>query len=207
MGCCIKNNRYYYPVHIRQGDLDGACSVYSLMMNLLILKKIKYKELTDVLQHIKVSRDTKQLFDEFFKKHGLIRGGFKFSNLKKLINLSFGEKVTVKSYDEEHQGFEGLIDIISNALQNNLPIIIGIDYPGGGGHAILAIGYEYDEEGIFNIFCLDPGIDANPSSYWNTVICLDFYKNRHYRDLSLTSNPQYHPNVRLTEVLLVTPKN
>ena len=30
-GCSIKK-RNYHPVHIRQGDIDGACAVYSLMM-------------------------------------------------------------------------------------------------------------------------------------------------------------------------------
>ena len=46
-GCSIKK-RNYHPVHIRQGDIDGACAVYSLMMNLLILKTISRVQIEDV---------------------------------------------------------------------------------------------------------------------------------------------------------------
>lgn len=31
-------NRKWQPVHLQQGEMDGACAVYSMMMNLLILK-------------------------------------------------------------------------------------------------------------------------------------------------------------------------
>lgn len=33
-------------IHHQQGDLDGACAVYSLMMNLLILGKISEEEIS-----------------------------------------------------------------------------------------------------------------------------------------------------------------
>ena len=41
-GCSIKK-RNYHPVHIRQGDIDGACAVYSLIQNLfhLLLEKVR----------------------------------------------------------------------------------------------------------------------------------------------------------------------
>ena len=48
-GCSIKK-RNYHPVHIRQGDIDGACAVYSLMMNLLILKTISRVQIEDVYE-------------------------------------------------------------------------------------------------------------------------------------------------------------
>ena len=34
-------------VHLRQGDLDGACAVYSLMMYLIILRIFTYKQVTE----------------------------------------------------------------------------------------------------------------------------------------------------------------
>lgn len=74
-GCSIKK-RNYHPVHIRQGDIDGACAVYSLMMNLLILKTISRVQIEDVYDNIKKSPETEKLFHEFFDKHGMIRGGF-----------------------------------------------------------------------------------------------------------------------------------
>ena len=35
------------PLFVRQGDLDGACAVYSLMMMLMIHRKINRRELED----------------------------------------------------------------------------------------------------------------------------------------------------------------
>ena len=35
-------------IHLRQGDLDGACTVYSLMMGLIAAKKVKKDALTDL---------------------------------------------------------------------------------------------------------------------------------------------------------------
>ena len=35
-------------VHLRQGELDGACAVYSLMMYLIILRIFTYKQVTEV---------------------------------------------------------------------------------------------------------------------------------------------------------------
>lgn len=73
-GCCIKN-RQFYPVHLRQGEIDGACSIYTLMMNLLILRCVRRNELEDLYDKIKKSPEVVKLFREFFDKHGLVRNG------------------------------------------------------------------------------------------------------------------------------------
>ena len=90
-GCSIKK-RNYHPVHIRQGDIDGACAVYSLMMDLLILKTISRVQIEDVYDNIKKSPETEKLFHEFFDKHGMIRGGFYFDRLTKLV-IGFMERL------------------------------------------------------------------------------------------------------------------
>lgn len=63
-GCCIKN-RKSYPVHIRQGSLDGACSIYSLMMYLMILKTIRRNELEDLYDNIKNHQKPRIYFTSF----------------------------------------------------------------------------------------------------------------------------------------------
>lgn len=63
-GCCIKN-RKFYPVHLRQGEIDGACSIYTLMMNLLILRCVRRNELEDLYDKIKKSPEVVKLFHEF----------------------------------------------------------------------------------------------------------------------------------------------
>lgn len=96
--CCIKN-RKFYPVHLRQGEIDGACSIYTLMMNLLILRCVRRNELEDLYDKIKKSPEVVKLFHEFFDKHGLVRNGLYFDKLKKMINRSFGDTVCAEYYN------------------------------------------------------------------------------------------------------------
>lgn len=204
-GCSIKN-RSYQPVHIRQGDIDGACAVYALMMNLLILRTIHRRQLDDVFNRIKTSPEVERLFHELFDKHGLVRGGLLFEDLERMTNRAFGMVVTATSYDEDCEAAEdGFIEQIHQTLDLDRPIILGIDFKGGGGHAVLAIGYERDAEGLFNIFCLDPGYDCKPTSYWNMVISLYRYRGL-YKHQCLTENPYNCPAIKISDTLIVTKK-
>lgn len=63
-GCCVLN-RKYYPVHLRQGDLDGACAVYCVMMYLLILNVVTRRQLEDL--YGKVRKNNSSLKFEYFK--------------------------------------------------------------------------------------------------------------------------------------------
>ena len=202
-GCSIKN-RSYQPVHIRQGGIDGACAIYALMMNLLILRTIRRSHLDDVFNRIKTSPEIERLFHELFDKHGLVRGGLFFDDLARMTNRTFGTVVTAKFYDEDSEEAEdGFIGQIQQTIDLDRPIILGIDIKGGGGHAVLAIGYERDAEGLFNIFCLDPAYDCKPTSYWNMVISLYQFRSK-YKHQCLT---EYNcPAIKISDTLLVTKK-
>ena len=203
-GCSIKQRNKFFPVHIRQGDIDGACSVYALMMNLLILNTIKRTQLEDLYDKIKKSPEVENLFKEFFGKHGLIRNGFYFHDVCKLVNKTFGKVIEAKVYENEKENYPfNIIDITKEAINSDYPIMLGIDFKGGGGHAVLAIGYESDDGGLFNIFCLDPGYDYNPTSYWNMVISLDINKGQ-YPHQCLTENRYNCPYIKLMDALRIT---
>lgn len=202
-GCSVKTNGKFYPVHLQQGDIDGACSVYALMMNLLILKTITRRQVENVFNDIRKSPEVEQLFHEMFDKHGLVRGGFHFNNLKKLINHSFGDVVFAEYFEKRN---DDIYAIIKETIDNNIPIILGIDFKGGGGHAVLAIGYERDVDGIFNIFCLDPGYSNTPTSYWNMVISLGIYQRSRFPHQCLTVNPYNCPAIQITDILVITKK-
>ncbi|WP_044264280.1 cysteine peptidase family C39 domain-containing protein [Bacteroides timonensis] len=205
-GCCIKN-RTDNPIHIKQGDIDGACSVYSLMMYLMILKVIKRNQLDDLYDTLKKTPEVENLFCNFFDKYGLVRNGFYFSQLEKMLNRKTIESISAESFDDESKEYlkDGFIEQIQNTIDLDSPIMLGIDYKGGGAHAVLAIGYEKNEDGIFNIFCLDPGYDCNPTSYWNMVIALNSFRGV-YKHQCLTSNPYNCPAIKITETLLITRK-
>ncbi len=202
-GCSIKN-RCFCSVHLRQGDMDGACSIYSLMMYLLILKCVRRNQVDDLYNKIKKSPEVESLFHEFFyRQHGLFRDGLKFDKLKGMINRSFGKVVHAEYFAKrDHESEDSLKVQIKKTLDNNTPVMLGIDFKKGGGHAVLAIGYECDEEGLFNIFCLDPGYACNPTSYWNMVISLDMYKGK-YKHQCLTDNPYNCPAIEISDLLVI----
>ena len=70
--CKDKTGRYH-PVFKKQGDLDGACATYSVIMDLLILGVITEKE-THVNEEHK-TRDTEKLFKVFCNDYGMHRNG------------------------------------------------------------------------------------------------------------------------------------
>ncbi len=98
------------------------------MMNLLILKTISRVQIEDVYDNIKKSPETEKLFHEFFDKHGMIRGGFYFDRLTKLVNRAYGEVVTAH-YSNINDNFRetDFWELVKTAIDDTLPIIIGMD--------------------------------------------------------------------------------
>ena len=80
------------------------------------------------------------------------------------------------------------IETLKRCIDDNKPLMIGVDYNKVDGHALLAIGYETRNDKIKKIFCLDPGSDITPVSYWNAVISIDEHSNTKYRDSYFTAN-------------------
>ena len=81
-----------------------------------------------------------KLFHEFFDKHGLIRNGLYFDKLKKMINRSFGDTVCAEYYNcDKEEAKDGFKNQIKSVLDKDMPIILGIDFKKGGGHAVLAM--------------------------------------------------------------------
>ena len=198
-GCCVYN-RKYYPVHLRQGDLDGACAVYCVMMYLLILNIVTRRQLEDLYGKIRKKDSIKNLFKALFENKGLVRSGFYYTNLQSLINRHIGDLVKAKADNSEPES--QTINRIKDSIERGEPIMISVQFS-GGAHALLAIGYEADEEGMFNIFCLDPGFDCPPTSYWNAVISLNKGSGNKYPHEWMTYNQEYSKKIYLGETLII----
>lgn len=199
VGCCVYN-RKYYPVHLRQGDLDGACAVYCVMMYLLILNVVTRRQLEDLYGKIRKKDSIKNLFKALFENKGLIRDGFDYSNLQSIINRHIGDYVIAKAQDDEQDLHT--IDRIKECIDNGKPIMISAQFS-GGAHAMLAVGYEFDESGIFNIFCLDPGFDCPPTSYWNAVIALNQGSGKKYPHEWIAYQKDYSKSIYLGDTLII----
>ena len=172
-------------VHLRQGDLDGACAVYSLMMYMIILRIFTYKQVTEG-NNIKRSTSKGRIIRNFLEgQNGLIRKGLGFADDIK-TGLQYAAKSIVDcNYISNRQE---TLKTLKECIDNNKPLMIGVDYNKTDGHALLAIGYETRNDKIIKIFCLDPGSDIGATSYWNAVISLDEYSNTKYRDSYFTAN-------------------
>ena len=155
----------WIDIHHQQGDLDGACAVYSVIMNLLILSMIEKEEICIYSSIDKRTRKGK-LLSYLLEKQGLVRDGYCFRTLAKDIrdyaNFTANQKLA--------KSREDAINIIQKSIENDSPIIISV-FGEEWAHALLAIGIEYNENDIpTKILCLDPGAPSPICTYWNCII-------------------------------------
>lgn len=155
----------WIDIHHQQGDLDGACAVYSVIMNLLILSMIEKEEICIYSSIDKRTRKGK-LLSYLLEKQGLVRDGYCFRTLAKDIrdyaNFTANQKLA--------KSREDAINIIQTSVANDSPIIISV-FGEEWAHALLAIGIEYNENDVpTKILCLDPGAPSPICTYWNCII-------------------------------------
>ena len=96
-------NGKYVKLHKRQGDMDGACSVYSLAMALLCLGVVTEDDLNI---YNKPDRRTQKgkFLSHFLEEQGLVRNGYYFSTLAKEINeQDFGIIATRKCRQDTYE--------------------------------------------------------------------------------------------------------
>ncbi len=197
-------NRKWQPIHLQQGEMDGACAVYSMMMNLLVLKVLTRNQVVNLNTTFKGNTAKGRLFKEFFVTEGLCRDGFYFSEIKEKLSHSFAKEVTssVRQYVVSQSDQSSYVEELKAAIDDNTPLVTAISFR-SGAHAILAIGYE-EQNGVVNkIFCLDPGYAISPTSLWNGVIILNEGKGK-YSHLYITDKD--NDNIIVSESLKIKKK-
>lgn len=187
---------------IRQGDLDASCAVYSLMMMLMLHKKVTYNELTDRSKakgDSKGGRTAKMKLQDMFlhDMDGLYRtdSGYNFNKLAEDLHSCYRKyaKATPLEFDRIKSNSEEKKELkqgIIKRIDEGYPAEIGFTYEGGkDGHAVVAIGYT-THKSYLRLFCLDPGHELPRTSFWNCVI--DVYNkddiSQTYSDLYSTEN-------------------
>lgn len=198
-------------VFVRQGDLDGACAVYSLMMMLIINKKVTKGDL--------VKRDKnagytakKRLQDKFLSGIiGLYRGGYYFDALAEDLKESFAKVATASTYCVGYPDRDDVVlkDELHNKIMETIdagkPVEIGFAFKGGnGGHAVVAIGYCQYKSRI-QLFCLDPAYNLPQTSLWNTIIEIETKsdKRKTYTDTCFTPEDQSVNSIDVDEILIM----
>ena len=172
------------PLHKRQGDMDGACAVYSLAMAMLCMGVVTNEDLQIYNCADKRTRKGK-LLSHFLEEQGVVRNGYSFVTMAKEIRAS---NFNINAIRKNPKEYADVINEIADFLDEDNPVIISTEF-GNGAHALLAIGYETEDndDKITKILCLDPSEEAPLYTYWNCII-----------DVSRTGGKLEYPYVYIT---------
>ena len=167
------------PLHKRQGDMDGALAMAMLCMGVVTNEDLQIYNCAD-----KRTRKGK-LLSHFLEEQGLVRNGYSFVTMAKEIRAS---NFNINAIRKNPKEYADVINEIADFLDEDNPVIISTEF-GNGAHALLAIGYETEDndDKITKILCLDPSEEAPLYTYWNCII-----------DVSRTGGKLEYPFVYIT---------
>lgn len=153
-------------LHRKQGDMDGACVVYCVIMALLCIGHINGADIgvyPDVQRGRKGNKD--RFLDHLLQEQGFVREGYYLSTMAKEIRMYFSD-INVMY----HRKKENFLDHIFAYIEDDCPVIVTV-LNARMNHAIFVIGVEYNElDEVVKLFCLDPAEPLDNVSYWNCII-------------------------------------
>ena len=165
-------------VFAKQGDLDGSCTIYSLMMMLIFHQKLDWEDLIDG-ERAKDFEFVSRIQHEFLHGlNGLCTSGYKLREISDRVNKCFGSKIC-----ETYTTVPGTPNTVNRRLLHELirmnldcrqPVMLGYSKPSEIGHALVAVAYRREAWNRLRLFCLDPSHGVPFMHPWNTVIDLDY---------------------------------
>lgn len=190
-------------VFLRQGQLDGACGVYSLLMLLILHKRINREDLTTEICRDDppyVMRLKKELLNPL---QGIRSDGTTISYLRDMLLKVFEDHIPVSimgAYNKEKgTDAKNLHSKIKNHLEAGFPVLIGYSKPNASGHAVVCIGYTIFGD-ILRLYCLDPSFPIPWSSFWNNIIDVNMNnENEDWPDY----NHRVESKVNVNEILVI----
>ncbi len=188
-------------VFFEQGELEGACAAYSLMMMLVIHQKICDEDL--VRSDNSIPAYIRQLKKQFLNCRKV--RGFSFMDLHKKLLKIFGSQISVTKYTmnpakDYYISEDEMYLKIKAHLDAGNPVQIGFSIlKEKSGHSVVAIGYtEYEK--CLRLFCLDPSWGLDYASYWNNIIDI----NTDNTDVERIDYEHISDrNIKVTEILLI----
>ena len=165
-------------VFAKQGDLDGSCTIYSLMMMLIFHQKLDWEDLIDG-ERAKDCEFVGIVQHEFLHGlNGLCTSGYKLREISDRANKCFGSKMcdayTTEPGTPNTVSRNILQEMIRMYLDDRQPVMIGYSKPSGPGHALVAVAYRREAWNRLRLFCLDPSHGVPFMHPWNTIIDLDY---------------------------------
>ena len=166
-------------VFAKQGQLDGACVIYSLMMMLILEHKLDWEDLREKARNSK--DDFAKSIQRQFLNYGLkggTRRGHRMCDVSKKLNLCMRENLS-EYYTCDKRTWHTvsrheLYEKIKTQLDLGKPVMIGSHGENGPGHAVVAVGYSREGLKTMRLFCLDPSGFIPYMQLWNNVIDVDY---------------------------------
>lgn len=155
------------PVHLRQGDADGACGPYCVLMALMTLGLVGWEK---VIEPKRKDRRTRlgRMWSTFGELGPLACHGSDDEDLYQIL-AAFGPAIAVCHPQKFSR--KALQDFILGEIANNHPVIVGIETESGSRHWVLAVGQGAGDTET-HLLILDPSCEVSAVTAWNAVITL-----------------------------------
>lgn len=174
-----KGEKGWQSVHLRQGSMDGACGLYSLMMGLIICGVVRYDDACSLSAFSSKSK-IGRLFEYFANLSPLLIEGTNADHILTAINKYFPGKIDIQ---EKERKRSDIVKFIDQHIINNHPVLLILTFEGGGAHWVLVIGRESEKRGKKTTLCrfliLDPSEETPKICSWNGVIDTRKQKGRY----------------------------
>ena len=159
------------PVHLKQGEMDGACGLYSLMMGFIICGVVRYEVARSFhLFHAFPSEFELGKLLNFFKDRGLLISGIDLDKMFKAVDEYSPGQINCQGLMRKGYGEPALVEFIEKEISENHPVLLLITLEDGGRHWVLVIGCEYKKAKLRRFLILDPEENPPQICSWNGVI-------------------------------------
>lgn len=174
------------PVHLRQGDADGVCGPYCVLMALMAYGLVGWEK---VVEPDVKDRRTRlgRVWSKFGTLGPLACRGSDDDDLEDILG-EFGPSIAVH-HPKQHSP-KALSKFIVGELELDRPVIAGIETDSGLRHWVLAVGLDQGEAGM-NLLVLDPSCEVSSVTAWNAVIELSGNRIKYPSEYWSQSHSEY----------------
>ncbi|NJD36341.1 MAG: hypothetical protein FIA96_16190 [Betaproteobacteria bacterium] len=157
-------------VHFRQGDLDGACGPYCMIMALIAMGLLTRNKA--LAMETWDGRKREGRFRDAIKKFGVLSTNGTYSHDLVWLTVFFKTK-NIGARVITGNAVQLLESVVDAVGRNAIPVIL-ITWEKGGGHWLLGVGYQEIQRRSKSIpthfLCLDPSQETPKTSLWNAVL-------------------------------------
>ena len=178
-------------VHLRQGDMDGACGPYCVVMSLLVKGVVTRSEFTPPLT-VDYRTRSGRVLKAIHSTDPLVLGGMTDEQLQELFqahNTAFTTAANGQS--------KNMLAQAKAAIESGSPVIMDVESRKEDGLSHWTLGIGSCENCIY---LLDPGYELPIGNYWNAMLTVNPSSNRFgYRYIS----PFRCIDVEVSSILIV----